>query len=379
MKAKRSAGRFLSVRARDVATLARPEVVGLVPYVGGKSLDELERQTGRRNFLKLASNENALGPSPKALAAMRSAIRAAHQYPEGSYPALKSALAAKFKLTPSNVVLGDGSNEILVLAANAFIRPGDEAVMATPSFSVFAHAVTGAGGRAVQVNLKDMRHDLPAMAKAVTRRTKLVFVCNPNNPTGTIVTRAEVERFLTSLPAGLIVVFDEAYAEFADDRRFPDSLAYVRKDLRVLVVRTFAKLYGLAGLRVGYGLGPEALVGIIERLRQPFNVNALAYRAAVAALGDRAYVTRTLAMARAGRRTLAGSLAKLGFPSVPSQANFLLVRVPGSGRAASAALERAGVIVRPLPGALAGYVRVTIGTPAQQRVVLGAFRSLRYN
>lgn len=378
MKTKGSAG-FLSARARDVATLARPEVVGLIPYVGGKSLDELERQTGRRNFLKLASNENALGPSPKALAALRRAIRSAHQYPEGSYPALKSALAAKFRLASSNVVLGDGSNEILVLAANAFIRPGDEAVMATPSFSVFAHAVTGAGGKPVQVNLRNMMHDLPAMAKAVTRKTKLIFVCNPNNPTGTIVTRSDVERFLTSLPAGVIVIFDEAYAEFADDRRFPDSLAYVRKDLRVLVVRTFAKLYGLAGLRVGYGLGPESLVSIIERLRQPFNVNALAYRAAVAALGDRAYVAKTLAMSRRGRRTLARDLAKLGFRSIPSQANFLLVRVPGSGRAAATALERAGVIVRPLPGSLAGYVRVTIGTPAQQRVVLGAFRALRYN
>ncbi len=379
MKTPRSSGRFLSTRAADVATLARPEVVGLVPYVGGKSLDELERQTGRRNFLKLASNENPLGPSPKALAALRIAIRSAHQYPEGSYPALKSALAEKFNLTPANVVLGDGSNEILVLAANAFIRPGDEAVMATPSFSVFAHAVIGAGGKAVQVNLRNFTHDLPAMAKAVTRKTKLIFVCNPNNPTGTIVTRAEVERFLRTLPAGVIVIFDEAYAEFADDRRFPDSLAYVRKDLRVLVVRTFAKLYGLAGLRVGYGMGPAPLVGVLERLRQPFNVNALAYRAAVAALGDVAYVRKTLAMTRTGRREMARALAKLGFPSVPSQANFLLVRVPGSGRAASSVLERAGVIVRPLPGTLAGYVRVTLGTKSQNRVVLGAFRSLRYN
>ncbi|MEK7765103.1 MAG: histidinol-phosphate transaminase, partial [bacterium] len=328
--------------------------------------------TGRRSFVKLASNENPLGPPPKALAAARRALAEMHLYPESSYPDLRRALAARHRLRPSQVILGDGSNEILVLAATAFLRRGDNAVMASPSFSVFAHAVTGAGGRPRIVPLRDMRHDLEGMARAVDARTRLVFVCNPNNPTGTIVSGAEVARFLASLPGSVVVVFDEAYAEFVASPRFQSGLKWVRRGLRALVVRTFAKLHGLAGLRIGYGLGPASLVGVLERLRQPFNVNAVAYRAALGALADRAHAARTRRVVAAGRAWLTASLARLGVPCVPSEANFLLAHVGDGGRVAEAML-REGVVVRALPGpVLAPFVRITVGTPSQNRAVIRA-------
>ena len=351
----------------------------LVPYVGGRSLDEMKRQYGRTDFIKLASNENVLGPSPKAVAALRHAIGETHLYPEQGYPVLKAALAKRYRIKPDQVVLGDGSNELLVLACEAFLRPGDEAVIADPSFAVFAHAIEAAGAKVVRVPLRDWRHDLPAMGRAVTRRTRLVFVCNPNNPTGTMVTRRELDAFLRSLPGHLIVLLDEAYGEFASDRSFPDSLSYVRCNLRVLVVRTFAKLHGLAGLRIGYGLAPAPLADILERLRQPFNVSTLAYRAAIAALADRGHERRTLAMARAGREALARELGRLGLTPIPSQTNFVLVDTHRDGKAFATALERRGIIVRPLGHPLLRRcVRITVGTPAQHRRLLAAVRAILF-
>jgi histidinol-phosphate aminotransferase len=366
-----------AIRHGDAGRLARPEMARLVPYVGGKSLDEMEREYGRRDFVKLASNENPVGPSPRAMAVMRTAIREAHLYPESGYPRLKEAIASRTGLDWRNVVLGNGSNEVLVLAASAFLRPGDEAVMADPTFVVYEHAVIAAGARAIKVPLKNYRHDLGRMSRAVTRRTRIVFVCNPNNPTGTIVRAGEVERFLRSLPRGLIVVFDEAYAGFVRDGRFPDSLKYVRAGLPVLAVRTFAKLHGLAGLRVGYGLGPVDLVGVIERLRQPFNVNAVAYRAAEAALGDERHVARTVSTVRRGMRLLSRGFRGLGLKVVPSSANFILVGVGRDGAEFAGDLLRRGVIVRPLPGtALKNHVRVTVGTTGENGKALRAFRSV---
>jgi histidinol-phosphate aminotransferase len=354
--------------------------MALQAYHGGKTHDEIRRRWGVRTIVKLASNENVLGPSPRALAVLRRAVGEAHLYPEIGYPALRKAIGVRFGLAPAQVVVGDGSNELLVLAANAYLRRGDEAVMATPSFSVFAHAVRGAGAKPVEVPLKDLRHDLPAMAKAVTRRTRLVIVCNPNNPTGTIVTRREVAAFLRALPAHLLVVFDEAYAEFAESREFPDSISLIRRDLRVMVVRTFAKLHGLAGLRVGYGLGPAGVMEPLERLRQPFNVNTLAARAALAALGDRAHLDRTLALVRAGRRKLGRGLEALGLRVIPSHTNFLLVDTGRRGRDVAEALERRGIIVRPLADpSLLHHIRITIGRPADHRRLLGALRSILYN
>jgi len=368
---------FLVARAADVASLARPEVMALEIYHGGKTHEEIRRRWGVRTIVKLASNENVLGPSPRAMAALRRAVPDAHLYPEIGYPALRRAIGARFGLAPDQVVLGDGSNELLVLAANAYLRRGDEAVMATPSFSVFAHAVRGAGARAVEVPLRDFRHDLRAMAAAVTRRTRLVIVCNPNNPTGTMVTHAEVAAFLRALPGHLVVLFDEAYAEFAASAKFPDTPALIRRNLRVIVVRTFAKLHGLAGLRIGYGLGPAPVMAPLEKLRQPFNVGALSARAALAAWSDRAHVRRTLTLVRSGRRELARGLTALGLGVVASHTNFLLVDTRRPGREVALALERRGIIVRPLAHpTLTRYVRITIGTPDDHRRLLTALRDI---
>ncbi len=362
---------FFDVRGADAVKLARPEVLELVPYRGGKSLDETRLETGRTKFVKLASNENSLGPSPKALAAMRSAILESHLYPDARYPLLKEAIGKHFDLASKNVVLGNGSNEIIVLACNAFLRRGDEAVFGAPSFVVFRHAIIGAGGRPVAVPLRELRHDLAAMAKAVTKRTRLIFVCNPNNPTGTIVGRREVEDFLRRLPAHVIVVFDEAYAEFVSDRTYPDSLSYVRRDCMVLAIRTFAKLYGLAGLRIGYGLGTPELVSVLERLRQPYNVNAIAYRAAIGAISDRRHVARTLKCVREGRQWLCRELERMGLDPVPSQANFVLVRTGIDGARVAEGLLRRGVIVRPMPGdLLRRFVRITVGSHSENRVAM---------
>ena len=373
-------GCFLDSRPGEAARLARPAVLRLAPYVGGRSLDDMEREFGRRDFIKLASNENPIGPSPRALAAMRGAIREAHLYPESGYPRLKEAIAERTGLTPRNVVLGNGYNEILVLAASAFLGAGKSAVMADPTFVVYRHAVTAAGALPVEVPLKGFRHDLAAMARAVTGRTRMIFVCNPNNPTGTIVRAAEVKRFMRRLPMGLIVVFDEAYVGFTRDIRFPDSLGYVRAGLPVLSVRTFAKLHGLAGLRIGYGLGPPDLVDAIERLRQPFNVNAVAYRAAEAAIADERHAERTVSVVRRGMRRLSAAFRRMGLKVVPSEANFLLVGTPRDGTEFASALNRRGVIVRPLPGVtLKNHVRVTVGTAVQNAGAIRAFRAVLEN
>ncbi|MEK7475832.1 MAG: histidinol-phosphate transaminase [Candidatus Coatesbacteria bacterium] len=376
---------FMGAGAAGVRALVRPEVYTLEPYVGGKSLDEMKRRYGRADFIKLASNENAYGPTPRARAAIVRAAGEAHRYPEGGYPALRAELARRNRLKPESVILGNGSNEVLVLAASVFLRPGEEAVMAAPSFVVYEHAVRAAGGRPVVVPLRDFRHDLPAMARAVTHRARLVFVCNPNNPTGTIVTRGEVEDFLRRLPAHVVVVFDEAYNEFVTDRAFPDTLRFVRRGLRVLVVRTLAKAWGLAGLRVGYGLGAPDVVRPLELIRQPFNVNLMAYRAACAALEDRAGVRRAVAAVVRDRERLTRALACRGLLVVPSQANFVMVRaglgphVNGSGASLTLALEREGVIVRPLPGRLLErWVRITVGTPPENARLLRSLDRVLY-
>jgi histidinol-phosphate aminotransferase len=365
--------RFLKTPPGLAERIARQEILDIVPYVGGRSFDEMRRLYGRKSWLKVASNENPLGPSPLAMAAMRKAVREANIYPEQDYPLLKGGLAKRFGLKPANVFLGDGTSEIIVLAASAFLRRGDEAIMASPSFVMHEHGVVAAGAQLKRVPLDpDWRTDLRELSRAVTRRTKLVFVCNPNNPTGTVVRKAEFDAFLKSLPSGLVLVVDEAYAEFCTDKGFPNTVKYVKRGLPILVLRTFAKLNGLAGLRVGYALGPADLVGVLDRLRQPFNVSTMAYRAATAALKDRSFERRTVRNVVRGRKQLAGGFAKLCLPWIPSQANFVMACV-GDGPGVFQALLHEGVIVRPLGGTrMKAWIRITVGTPAQNFRVLSA-------
>ncbi|MEP6887515.1 MAG: histidinol-phosphate transaminase, partial [Nitrospirales bacterium] len=267
-------------------------IASLIPYVPGKPIDELERELGIPRAIKLASNENPLGPSPKALAVLAETAATLHRYPDGGAHRLRAALADRYKLTPDHVLLGNGSDEILGLLARAFLSPGDEAVMADQTFVIYKMEVTAAHGKPVIVPLKQWRHDLPAMAGAITNRTRLVFICNPNNPTGTMATADDVIAFMHRIPDDVIVIFDEAYYEYVQDQHFPDSLNWVTQRRNAIVLRTFSKIYGLAGLRVGYGLTTPEIAGYLNRIRPPFNVNTVAQRAALAALTDDEHVAR---------------------------------------------------------------------------------------
>jgi len=350
-----------------------PDIASLSPYVPGKPVEELQRELGLSHIVKLASNENPLGPSPKALAVLAEAAKTLHRYPDGSAYRLRTALADRWKVSLDQVILGNGSDEIIGMLARAFLSPGDEAVLADNTFVIYRMEVLSAHGKPVIVPLKDGRHDLAAMAKAITPRTRLLFVCNPNNPTGTMVSAADVDALMARVPEHAIVVFDEAYCEYARDPHFPDSLGYVKRGRHAIVLRTFSKIYGLAGLRIGYGLTTPEISGYLNRVRPPFNANSLAQRAALAALGDEEHVAKSRAMNQAELANVRAGLEALGFRPLPSEANFLYFDVGLDGRAVFDALLREGVIVRHIEGTM---LRVTIGLPEENRQFLQALKTV---
>lgn len=339
-----------------------PTIAGITPYSPGKPIEELERELGITGSIKLASNENPRGPSPKALAVLSEAAKTLHRYPDGSGFYLREALANRWKVGPEQIILGNGSDEIITLLAKAFLEPGDEAVMADPSFVVYKIDVTAVHAKAVIVPSREHRHDLPAMRRAITPRTRLVFLCNPNNPTGTYVTAGEVKIFLEGLSSDVIVVFDEAYYEYVTASDYPDALALLKAGRSVVILRTFSKIYGLAGLRIGYGLTTSEIVQHLNRIRPPFNTNSLAQKAALAALGDEEHVRESRRLNSEGRESLAARLTALGFTVIPSQSNFLYFDSKRDGRALFEALLRQGVIVRHLGGS---FLRVTVGLPEE--------------
>ena len=346
-----------------------PNIAKLVPYSPGKPLDELERELGIHDAVKLASNENPLGPSPKALAALDAGKEALHLYPDGGAHDLTRALADRWKVSGDQIVVGNGSDEIISLLVKTFLSPGDEAVMADHTFVMYKLAVTGGHGVCVEVPLKDWCHDLPAMARAVTDRTRLVFVCNPNNPTGTMVTRHEVREFMAAVPDDVIVVFDEAYYEYVRDPQYPDTLEYVRENRPVVVLRTFSKIYGLAGLRIGYGMTTPEITDCLHRVRNPFNANSLAQFAARAALGDEQHVAVSRTLNESEMASVGDGLRALGLAPLPSQANFLYFDTHRDGRAVFDRLLQEGVIVRHIVGSM---LRATIGRSEENRRFLTA-------
>lgn len=348
-------------------------IASLVPYVPGKPLEELQRELGLSRVIKLASNENPCGPSPKALAAISNATGSLNRYPDGSGYRLREALAERWKVSRDQVILGNGSDEIIGLLAQAFLSPGDEAVMADQTFVIYKLQAMAAHGRPIEVPLREWRHDLQAMAKAVTPRTRLLFVCNPNNPTGTMVSAAEVEALMARVPEHVIVIFDEAYYEYVRDHGFPDALQYVRQTRNVVVLRTFSKIYGLAGLRIGYGLTSPEITNYLNRLRPPFNANSLAQRAALAALEDETHVAKSRAMNETEMAKVSAGLTALGLYPVPSQANFLYFDAGKDGGEVFEALLREGVIVRHIQGQT---VRVTIGLPEENQQFLHALQQV---
>jgi histidinol-phosphate aminotransferase len=348
-------------------------IESLVPYVPGKPIDDLERELGISRAVKLASNENPIGPSPKAVAVLAQAATSLNRYPDGGAHRLRAALAERWKVTPDHVILGNGSDEILGMLARAFLSPGDEAMMADHTFAIYKMEVTAAHGVPVIVPLKEWRHDLPAMAAAVTPKTRLLFVCNPNNPTGTMVNAVEVNELMARVPDDVIVVFDEAYYEYVQDREFPDALAFVKQNRHTVVLRTFSKIYGLAGLRIGYGLTTPEIAGYLNRVRPPFNANSLAQQAALAALDDEEHVAQSRSLNEAEMAVVRAGLITLGVPPLPSETNFLYFDVGRDGQGVFQALLRHGVIVRHIQDRM---IRVTIGLPEENRRFLHALKQV---
>ncbi len=363
--------------AKSLQELASPFLKGLIPYSPGKPVEEVERELGIKGAIKLASNENPLGPSPRALRALREALPESHRYPDGGGYYLKQGLAARLGVTPEHLILGNGCNEILELMARCFLLPGDEAVIADPAFVIYGTLAQLQGCEKLLVPLKAWTHDLEAMARAVTEKTKMVFIGNPNNPTGTVTSPAEIEAFMRAIPGDVIVVIDEAYVEYVPPELAPDSLRHVREGRWVIVLRTFSKIYGLAGLRIGYGIAPPSMVELLDRARAPFNVNALAQRAALAAIDDEDHVANSRRVNEQGKAYLSAELGRLGLLSPPSAANFLLVDVERDGGAVAQALLQEGVIVRPMGGpSLPTHIRVSIGTPPENERFIQALKAL---
>lgn len=356
--------------------LVIPTIEGLLPYEGGKPIEELARELGITDAVKLASNENPLGPSPKALEAARGVLAESHRYPDGAAYDLRKKLAQKHGVAMEEILLGAGSNELLDLAVRTFCTPAQHVVFAEPSFVVYRIAALAGGVPFTAVPLTaGLVHDLPAMAAAVTPATRLLFVANPNNPTGTHVGRGAVERLLREVPPHVIVVMDEAYLEYADAPDYPNSLELRGLRERLLVLRTFSKIYGLAALRVGYAVGPRPLIDYMNRVRAPFNVGTLAQAAAIAALDDQAHVEAARSLNQGERRRVTAALEARGLAVAPSQANFVLVDVKRPARPVYDALLKKGVIVRPF-ASLPTSLRVTLGTERENDRFLGALEAV---
>jgi histidinol-phosphate aminotransferase len=346
---------------------AHQHILKLVSYEPGKPVEELAREMGLQptEIVKLASNENPLGPSPKAVAAMRDALDRAHFYPDGGGWALRTAIAEKLGLTRENVVLGNGSNEIIEFIGHAFLRSGDEVITARHAFAVYTLMAQLFGAKTIEVPDPGFTHDLNAMLAAVSWRTRQIFIANPNNPTGTMVGQQEIDEFMARVPEDVLVIFDEAYYEFLDNP--PDVLKFVRDGRNVVIMRTFSKIQGLAGLRIGYGLATKEIADVLQKTRQPFNANSIAQAGALAGIYDDGYMRKTRELTHEGREFLQSAFASIGLEFVPSAANFVLVRV-GDGDKVFEALLRRGLIVRAMRSyKLPEWIRVSVGTMEQNR------------
>ena len=360
----------------SVEDLVKPHIRDLAPYAPGKPMEELERELGISRSIKLASNENPLGPSPLAIEAVREAASGVHRYPDGASFALRSKLANRLGVDEGQLVFGTGADEILELIAKTLIGPGDEVIYGWPSFAMYPIVVKGMGAQIVPVPLtEDFVYDLDAILAAINERTRVVMICNPNNPTGTSVGAEEFDRFVAKLPDHVVLAIDEAYFEFVRRPDFPDARDLIQKRPGTIALRTFSKIYGLAGLRIGYGICDSELAGFIERARHPFNVNNLAEAGALAALDDADHVERTRAMNETGIRYLADELGKMDIQTWPTDANFMLAK---TGADVFDGLLKKGVIIRPMAGfGLNEHVRISIGTAEENERFIKALHEVR--
>jgi len=360
-----------------IERLARRGILEMESYIPGKSIEEVQKEFGAKRWVKLASNENLLGPSPKAVAAVRKELSNIYLYPEGPCTVLRQALAEKFAIPEKRVVISNGADNLILMIACAFVNEGDEVIMADPTFPVYTNVTQIMGGKPIKVRLKDFTHDLETMLKKVNRKTKLIFVCNPNNPTGTTISLESFNYFLSQLPKGVVVILDEAYGDFVEDAFYPNGLDYIRGKRQVIVLRTFSKVYGLAGLRIGFALGREDLVDCLYQVRDPFPVHRLAQVAAVAALNDEDHAIRSIQLVYEGKRYLYKELDRIGLSYVPSQANFIFIDFGRDSRRIFKSFLQEGIIIRP------GYIwdystcaRVTIGRMEDNKKFIKALKKI---
>jgi histidinol-phosphate aminotransferase len=363
-------------RMSSIWDIANPQLRDLAVYEPGKPIEETARELGTpaSEIIKLASNENPLGPSPKALAAMRGALESANLYPDGGGYYLREALAARLGLTRDHIILGSGSNEIIEFLGHAFLNRGDDVIVSEHAFIAYKLVATVFGAHAIEVPSPDLRHDLKGMIAAVTPKTRLIFIANPNNPTGTLAGQDEIDQFIQRVPENIVVVFDEAYFEYLDDP--PDTLRFVRAGRNVAVLRTFSKIHGLASLRIGYGIARPDLIQALQKTRLPFNVSGLAQAAALAGLAADEHLRETKRVTDEGRAYLQDQFRAMNLPFVPSVANFVLVKVGDGAGTFSKLLERQ-IIVRALKGYnLPEWIRISVGTMEQNRKCIAALREV---
>ncbi len=361
----------------DWSRRVRKAVHRLKPYVPGKPIEEVQRELGLNEVIKMASNENPLGPSPKGVEAATKALKHAHRYPDDSYHRLKEKLASFWNVPSDWILLGRGSDELLLHIVQTFLEPGDGVIFSAPSFVMYDILTTLMDGICVKVPLRDFVHDLSAIADAVTEQTKVIFLDNPNNPTGTIVGDRSVRALLDELPEGVLLVLDEAYAEFVEAKDYPQTLEYIREGRPVIMLRTFSKAYGLAGLRVGYGIARPELTQHLVKVREPFNVSSIAAAAAEAALDDMGFLEQTRKTVWTGKKAMYRALERLGVPYVPTEANFVLMDVGRPAREVADVLLRKGIIVRPCePFGLPTHLRVDIGKPENIERFIAALKTV---
>ncbi|MDF1782257.1 MAG: histidinol-phosphate transaminase [Alcanivoracaceae bacterium] len=361
----------------DFIQLANPGVQKLKPYQPGKPIDELERELGIKDIVKLASNENPLGPGHKALHAAKAALQELHRYPDGSGFRLKSALAEQFGVQPNQITLGNGSNDVLELIARSWLAPGDEVIFSEHAFAVYPLVTLACSATPVQVPAVCFGHDLEAMAGAVTPRTRIIFVANPNNPTGTWFHRSALELFLAKVPEDVLVVLDEAYFEYVEEAYYPDGMSYLAKHANLIVTRTFSKIHGLAGLRIGYGVSSPEIADVLNRVRQPFNCNMVALAAAEASLQDSNYLEDSRSENTSGLGQLSEGFERLGLSTIPSVANFIAFDCQREAMPLYNALLKEGVIVRPIAAyGMPNYLRVSVGLARENERFLKALEKV---
>ncbi|MDO8603703.1 MAG: histidinol-phosphate transaminase [Candidatus Omnitrophota bacterium] len=350
-----------------MSVIPRKAVLKAKPYQPGKPIEEVKRELGLKDVIKMASNENPLGPSPKAVEAIKKQAGNINRYPEGGCFYLRQAIARKFKIKPEQVIFGNGSDELIGIALRAFVEEGDEVIVANPTFLMYEVASIVHGASVKVVPMRYFKYDLKAMKEAVTKNTKIVFVANPDNPNGTYVSRHELEDFLKGLPREIIVFLDEAYFEFAEEQDYPNGLDYLGKN-NIIVTRTFSKAYGLAGLRVGYGISNPEIIKYMEAVREPFNVNSLAQAGAVGALRDKDFLSKAKKIVREGKKFIYYELKMMGVRYVPSVTNFILIELGSKSGEVAERLLKKGVIVRNMKAwGLENFIRVTIGKESENK------------